>query len=86
MEQYENSPLITASTHEEASRLMDPLCDLFECAEKENLLKNLPFEVLITLFSGAVISLAKLYKADNVNLDEQLMSTAINAIWDMIKA
>lgn len=86
MEQYENSPLITASTHEEASRLMNPLCDLFECAEAENLLKKLPFEVLITLFSGAIISLAKLYKAGTIKLDDEVLSTGIDAIWDMIKA
>ena len=85
MEQYENSPLITASTHDEISRLMEPLCDLFESAEKENLLKDLPFEVLISLFSGAVISFAKLYKTGKIKLDEQVISTGINAIWDMIK-
>jgi len=86
MEQYENSPLITASTHEEVTRLIQPLCDLFKSAQEEALLKKLPFEILIALYSGSVISLAKLYKAGNVRLDEQVLSGGINAIWDMIKA
>jgi AcrR family transcriptional regulator len=85
MEQYENSPLITATTHEEVTHLIEPLMDLFRCAVAENLLKELPFEILVTLFSGAVISLAKLYITGKVKIDEKMLNISINAIWDMLK-
>lgn len=85
IEQYENSPLITASTHEEVTRLIEPLVELFRLAVAQSLLKELPFEILVTLFSGAVISLAKLYITGKVKLDEEMLNTSINAIWDMIK-
>lgn len=85
MEQYENSPLITATTHEEVTRLIEPLVELFRCAAKDKALKELPYEILVTLFSGAVISLAKLYITRKVKLDEQMLNISINAIWDMLK-
>lgn len=84
-EQYENSPLITAATHAKAIRIAEPLQGLFQCAMEQNLLKELPFEMLSTLLSGAVISLAKLYISGKVNLDDTSLAAGIDAIWDMIK-
>lgn len=84
-EQYENSPLITATTHAEAIRIAEPLQALFRRAIEQNLLKDLPFEILSALLSGAVISLAKLYLSGKVNLDETSLAAGIDAIWDMIK-
>lgn len=69
-EQYENSPLFTAATREEGMRIAEPIGDLFRRAREQNLLKEMPVEMLSALMSGAVISLAKLYLSGSVEFDE----------------
>lgn len=84
MEQYENSPLITAATREEGIRIAAPFEDLFHRARGQNLLKELPFEILGTLLSGAIISLAKL-QLSRSQLDDDTLTASIAAIWDLVK-
>ncbi|MFZ5969919.1 MAG: TetR/AcrR family transcriptional regulator [Bacillota bacterium] len=84
-EQYENSPLITAATREEGMRIAEPIEDLFKRAREQNLLKEMPIEILGTLLIGAIRSLAKLYLSGNVKFDEVSINEGIDAIWDMIK-
>lgn len=84
-EQYENSPLITAATHEEGKRIANPLNSLFHRAVEQNLLKELPIEMLGALLSGAVSSLAKLYLSGVMKLEEESLDAGLNAIWDLIK-
>ncbi len=85
MEQYENSPLITRATREEAERLAKPIKDLFERAIKQNLLKKLPAEMLASIIYGATIALAKLYLSGTVALDAKSLDGGLDAIWDAIK-
>lgn len=85
MEQFENSPLITSSTHEEYMRIGKPFEDLFERAKEQNLIKELPPVILQTLFTGAIVSLTKLYIKSEVKLEESSLSSSIDAILDMIK-
>ena len=84
-EQYENSPLFTAATREEGMRIAEPIGDLFRRAREQNLLKEMPVEMLSALMSGAVISLAKLYLSGSVEFDEVSLAVGIDAIWDMIR-
>ena len=85
MEQYANSPLITAATHEEGLRMFAQVNYLFERAKTENLLKELPMEMLSTLAYGATISLVKLWLFGKVELDEPTLDAGVDAIWDAIK-
>jgi TetR/AcrR family transcriptional regulator, repressor of fatR-cypB operon len=48
MEQYANSPVLTASTHAEALSIIEPGNGLFKRAAEQNLLKELPIEMLIS--------------------------------------
>ncbi|MBP3039583.1 hypothetical protein J9303_08795 [Bacillaceae bacterium Marseille-Q3522] len=66
-------------------QIVKPIEDLFIQAEKEDLLKKLPHEILETLFNSAVTSLAKLYIKGEVKLEDSTLNPAIDAIWDMIK-
>lgn len=85
LEQYENSPLITAATREEGLRIAEPIIDLFHRATEQQLLKELPFEVLGSLINGAIIALVKLELSNKVKMDEPSLTASIDAIWDMIK-
>ncbi|HWR09664.1 TetR/AcrR family transcriptional regulator [Sporomusa sp.] len=85
IEQYANSPLITTATREEGLRTFAPVNNLFKRASEENLLKELPMEVLSTLAYGATISLVKLCLFGGVKLDEPTLDAGVKAIWDAIK-
>ncbi len=84
-EQYENSPLITASTREEIKRIGKPITDLFQRAMEQDLLKELPFEMLNALIGSAISGLAKLYLSGAVKLEEDSLAAGLDAIWDMIR-
>jgi Transcriptional regulator len=85
VEQYENSPLITASTREEVKSIGKPISDLFQRAMEQDLLKELPFEMLNALIGSAVTGLARLYLSGAVKLEEETLAAGLDAIWDMIK-
>lgn len=85
LEQYENSPLITASTREEELLIIRPIEELFDQATAQDLLKDLPSGVLYALFIGSVVSLIKHHLAGRYQLDENLLSVTTRAIWDLIR-
>jgi AcrR family transcriptional regulator len=85
MEQYAKSPMITTATHEEGLRMFAPVNNLFERAKKENLLKELPIEMLSTLAYGATMSLVKLWLFGKVKLDGLTLDAGVDAIWDAIR-
>lgn len=84
LEQYVNSPIITAATREETMRMAEPFEELYRRAKKQNLLKELPFEVIGALLGGAAISLAKLYLASADGLDDESLARGLDALWDMV--
>lgn len=85
MEQYSNSPLITAATREESLLMFTALIELFQRGKNENLLKDLPMELLGTLAYEATIGLVKLYLSGREAIDKKDLDDGIAAIWDAIK-
>lgn len=85
LEQYENSPQITAATREEGMRLAGPLKDIFERAGQAGLLKDLPVEVLGALMSGALIGLVKLHLSGGAGATGSTLDAGIDAIWDLVR-
>ncbi|WP_055070450.1 TetR/AcrR family transcriptional regulator [Clostridium massiliamazoniense] len=85
IEQYSNSPLITSNTKEEGIDIFMPVRELFNKAQKEKLIKELPIEMLIILTNGATLSLVKLCLFSDVKVDEAILEAGLEAIWDTIK-
>jgi AcrR family transcriptional regulator len=81
-EQYENSPFITEATKNEILKTASPLSDLLERAKREKLLKDLPFEMLMSMFSGVSMGLLKAYLQKKSSPAK--MNKAIEAIWDLL--
>ncbi|GHU71674.1 TetR family transcriptional regulator [Spirochaetia bacterium] len=81
-EQYESSPFITDETKAEIEKTASPISDLLIRAQKEKLLKPLPFPVLMSMFSGASMGLLKAYLQKKSSPAK--MNEAIEAIWDML--
>ena len=85
VEQYENSPMITEATHQQVMQIAWPWKYLFERAIKESLLKELPIEIMSAILYGAIISMAKLYLAGTVKIEESSLAMSIAAVWDMVR-
>ena len=80
--QYEHSPFITDATRREVEKTVSPLADLLLRGREEKTLKDLPFPMLMSMFSGASMGLL------NVCLRKKTAGTLLNegiaAIWDML--
>ncbi|CUH97663.1 hypothetical protein P22_3798 [Propionispora sp. 2/2-37] len=85
MEQYSNSPLITAATREEALRTFAQANHLFQRAREEKLVKELPLNMLCTLTYGGVLSLVKLSLFCEPKLTDADLDAGVEALWDAIK-
>ena len=85
IEQYSNSPLITAETRNGGMDIFGVVRTLFKRAGEENLIKELPTEMLISIANGATLSIVKLCLFGNVNVDESTLNAGLEAIWDAIK-
>jgi AcrR family transcriptional regulator len=84
-EQYENSPVITDATRRDFSRMAGPIRELFERAGEQNLLRELPFEVLLAIVRGAILSLVKLQLSGAARLDDATLDAALDAIWAVVE-
>jgi AcrR family transcriptional regulator len=84
-EQCENSPMITPEIQKEGMHSAGVLLELFDRAQAEKLLKDIPFDVLGALLGGAVISLAKLCMSGSIQLGSQVFEASLDAVWDMIR-
>lgn len=83
-EQCLNSPLITAATHEEGSRIIEPINRLFNYALEQDLIKHLPAEMMFELIYSSVVALAKYSLSGHAGATEADIDAGIDAIWDMV--
>ncbi|BBB90746.1 MAG TPA: TetR/AcrR family transcriptional regulator [Methylomusa anaerophila] len=84
IEQYANSPLITAANREEGMRIYGPVWNLFKRAQAESLLKDLPLDMISSMTYGAAVSIVKLYFFGAAP-DKRTLDAAVEAIWDAIR-
>ncbi len=85
MEQYAHSPLITAATRKEGLRMLDVASNLFIRAKEEELLKDLPLEMINTLAFGGMKAIVNLYLFSEVKPDDATLDAGVEAIWDGIR-
>jgi TetR/AcrR family transcriptional regulator, repressor of fatR-cypB operon len=84
-EQYLNSPLISDATHEEGSRIIEPVTMLFQRAAEQDLLKPLPICMMGELIYSSIVTLAK-YAINSKQGENQVdIDGGIDAIWDMVR-
>ena len=77
--------LIVISSPTPVTKEASLINQLFDEASKENLLKELPMEVLSSLAYGATLAIAKFCIFGKNKFDNAVLSESINAIWDIIK-
>lgn len=85
LEQYSNSPYITGLTRQENAKVWQPVVGFFRYAQEQQVMKDMPLEILFSFVNGAIVSLVKLHHAGDLVLDDQAMEIAVNASWDAVK-
>ncbi len=82
-EQFSNSPLIHC-VKEETQDLFIPLMEMVEKAKKDNIIRDLPME-LITVFSFfPIMQLSKAHLIGEIKVDDKLLDTAVDLAWRAI--
>ena len=84
-EQYANSPFIYSSTREENSKLFKPLKDFFEKAKKEQIIKDIPDEMLIAMLFGILKAQVRLHINNQLHATDKLIKKAQESCWDAFK-
>jgi AcrR family transcriptional regulator len=88
LEQFHNSPYGTAHRRDKlfGRRENDIVRDLFEEGLANGIVKDLPLPILFSLSFGPLISIARDAILAFIDLDDQMISKAVEACWDAVKA
>lgn len=83
--QFDHLPAdLLRSRHEEARVVLAPLFTFFRCGREQQVLKNLPDEILFSLAFEPYFEIARKSLQGFVTIDEALLEQIINASWDSI--
>ena len=85
VELYSYSPIITPEVQALAWEIWQIPVHLMDEGRKQQIIKDLPIEMLISLGSSPVFSLVKEHSQGRIQLDAPLIEAAITACWDAIK-
>ena len=85
LEQYNHSPFLTAETEADTREHLAPILEVFESAVRAGELKGMPFEMFSVFMWNAIADHARLHMNGILIMDEDNLSTAIQACWDAVK-
>jgi AcrR family transcriptional regulator len=88
VEQYYNSPYGTSLRRDKIMKKtsdQDAITSLFEEGVAQQVLKDLPLFVLVSLTISPLVSLARDHNLDLIVLDDDIIMKSIEACWDGIK-
>lgn len=83
-EQFENSPLITNISKEQACNYYTPLKKLAEESMRKKEIKNLPMEMIRYLSIAPLFCLIKNHIQKNIKVDEKILDDFIDSICDSL--
>ena len=79
IEQYTYSPLLTESTRAESDRLLTPLIHLLTQAKADQLVKDMPPELMLQHLMGGTLEVVKFF----INQQKQVSETEINHCFEL---
>jgi AcrR family transcriptional regulator len=85
LEQYAKSPYINKSTKIEGDQIWQPLLAFIRYAQEQQVVKNIPFEILLSMVHGPIVSLVMFHLTEDFVLDDATLSMAADAAWDAVK-
>jgi AcrR family transcriptional regulator len=85
MEQYYNSPYGIAKKRADERECDKPLFNFYEQGKKQQIIKDLPFDILLGLSFGPVLMLVRDHHNGFLKLDEESIASFVEASWDAVK-
>jgi AcrR family transcriptional regulator len=85
LEQYHNSPFLIAETEAATREYITPIEEAFESAVRAGELKPMPFEMYSIFLWNTIAAHAQLHLNGILIMDEDNLSTAIQACWNAVK-
>ena len=86
LEQYSFSPIITPETKALVGwKLWDLSIQIIEHGRKQQILKDLPADILLLIATSPINNLVKEHISGRISLDESRVEAALTACWDAIK-
>lgn len=85
MEQYYNSPYGIAKKRADEIECDRPLMAFFDQGKQQQVVKDLPFEILLGLSFGPVLMLTRDHLNGFVDLNDANIATFLEGCWDAIK-
>jgi AcrR family transcriptional regulator len=84
MEQFDNSPYLTAEVQAAFAEKYEPLMRFFRSAFEEGVFKEMPLAMLSAFTAEVTVSLAKHHASGRLTLDDETKELAISATWDAL--
>lgn len=85
MEQYYNSPYGVAKKRAEELECEKPLFSFFAQGKQQQIIKDLPFEILLGLSLGPLLFLVRDHQNGFVDLNEAMITAVVEANWAGVK-
>ncbi len=85
MEQYYNSPYGIAKKRAEEVECDKPLFAFFEQGKQQQVIKDLPFEILMGLSFGPVLFLVRDHLNGFLDLNDEAIAAFVEASWEAVK-
>jgi AcrR family transcriptional regulator len=83
---FHTSPYITSLTKEQLETQTDDLLIVYEKGIKDNLLKDVPFEIMIEYFWGNIVSTINYFNKYPEKLNETNLNQSFEILWDGVSA
>ena len=84
-DQYYRSPFIKEEYRTHAEELISPIYHLLERGKSEELIKDLPLELLVCQLIGVIHQLVNLQQETKQNLTQKQLESMFKMSWDAIK-
>jgi len=85
IEQYSRSPYYSPEMDAETSQYYAPLLVVFQAAQKEMIIKDLPAEVISAFTLDVATSLAQRHAIGSLELTDELIDQVIDASWEAVR-
>ncbi|WP_432823659.1 TetR/AcrR family transcriptional regulator [Trichloromonas sp.] len=85
MEQYYNSPYGVAKKRSEELKCEKPLFQFFAQGKQQQVIKDFPMEVLMSLSFGPIIFVTRDHLNGFIELDDAMITAIVEASWDAVK-
>jgi AcrR family transcriptional regulator len=85
IEQYAYSSIITMSTRKKADALLLPMITLLYEAQKEQLIKNIEPEIILSAITGGVLEIVRYYQNKGTKPSKSVIEQCFEMAWNSIR-